>query len=150
MALQSSLWAFALFHVLLLRSVRRTPRIGISPLQGLYLHTGWHKWNELADIHASSGFRTHDPAITAGEFNSCIILRRHSDCSHLILGWYNSGKRDKPGRNQKYMQNLTAKSQTRGRLSENVDDVMTKKASTRQRPLSKKLHHQPLMVKSNL
>jgi hypothetical protein len=39
----------------------------ISPSQGRYLYTGQHKHriNAYTDIHALSGFRTHDPSLRA-------------------------------------------------------------------------------------
>jgi hypothetical protein len=42
---------------------------GISPSQGLYLHTEQHKQNKRtrADTHALSGIRTHDPRVRARE-----------------------------------------------------------------------------------
>jgi hypothetical protein len=44
----------------------------MSPSQGRCLYTGQHKHRKTyRDIHASSGIRTHDPSIRAGEGNSC-------------------------------------------------------------------------------
>jgi hypothetical protein len=42
---------------------------GISPLEGLCLHTGQHKHriSPYADIHASTGIRTHYLSVRAGE-----------------------------------------------------------------------------------
>jgi hypothetical protein len=43
---------------------------GISPSQGLYLHTEQHKHRIIAhntDIHTLSGIRTHDPSVRASE-----------------------------------------------------------------------------------
>jgi hypothetical protein len=42
---------------------------GISPSQGRYLHTE-HNTNNT-DIHASSGIRSHDPSVRAGEDGHC-------------------------------------------------------------------------------
>jgi hypothetical protein len=51
----------------------------ISPSQGRYLHTGWHKHriNVHTDIHALSWIRTHDPSVQASE--ECLRPRGHSD-----------------------------------------------------------------------
>jgi hypothetical protein len=54
---------------------------GISPSQGRYLHIEQHntKWTHT-DIHASSGFRTHDPSVRAGRDGSRLLrLCGHSD-----------------------------------------------------------------------
>jgi hypothetical protein len=45
---------------------------GISPSQGRYPHT---------DIQSSSGIRTHDPSVRAGEGGSCLRPRGH--CTQL-------------------------------------------------------------------
>jgi hypothetical protein len=45
---------------------------GIRLSQGRYLHTEQHKQNKRTDIHASSGIRTHDPNVRAGEEVSTI------------------------------------------------------------------------------
>jgi hypothetical protein len=54
---------------------------GISPSQGRYLHTEQHKHriNAHTGIHASSGFRTHNPSVRAGEDSSCLRPRGHCD-----------------------------------------------------------------------
>jgi hypothetical protein len=54
---------------------------GISPSQGRYLHIGQHKHriNAHTDIHASSGIRTRDPSVWAGEDGSCLRPRSHRD-----------------------------------------------------------------------
>jgi hypothetical protein len=55
---------------------------GISPLQGLCLHTEQHKHRIKAhntDIHALSGVRTHVPRVWAGEDGSCLRPRGHCD-----------------------------------------------------------------------
>jgi hypothetical protein len=45
----------------------------MSPLQGRFLHTEQHnhRINAYTDIHASSGIRTHDSCVWAGEDSSC-------------------------------------------------------------------------------
>jgi hypothetical protein len=51
---------------------------GISPSQGLFLHTEQykHRINELnTDFHALSGIRAHDPSVRASEDISCLRLR---------------------------------------------------------------------------
>jgi hypothetical protein len=45
---------------------------GISPLQGCCLHVGQH-------IHVSSGIRTHNPSVWAGEDSSCLRPCSHCD-----------------------------------------------------------------------
>jgi hypothetical protein len=49
----------------------------ISPSQSRYLHTGQHKHRINANIHASSGIRTNDPSVRAGEDISCLKPRDH-------------------------------------------------------------------------
>jgi hypothetical protein len=50
-------WAFAaFFNFLIVYPVGRTHGHGVSPSQGLYLHTGRHK-------HVSSGIRTHGRSV---------------------------------------------------------------------------------------
>jgi hypothetical protein len=59
---------------------------GISPSQGLYLHTEQHKYRINAhnsDIHALSGIRTHDPNVITSEDSSCLRPRGH--CVWLTL-----------------------------------------------------------------
>jgi hypothetical protein len=60
-------WALAVFEFLDLITQAAEPLgRGISPLQGLYLHTDQHKHRINAhntDIHALSGIRTHDPSV---------------------------------------------------------------------------------------
>jgi hypothetical protein len=57
----------------------------ISPSQGHYLRTEQHKHriNSHTDSHASSGIRTHDPSVWAGEASSC--LRPHAHCDRPSL-----------------------------------------------------------------
>jgi hypothetical protein len=45
--------------------------------QGRYLHRTTQKEETDADIHASSGIRTHDPSIWAGDDISCLRPRIH-------------------------------------------------------------------------
>jgi hypothetical protein len=54
---------------------------GISPSQGLYLHTGQHKHriNTHKNIHVLSGIRTHYSRVWAGEDSSCLRPRGHRD-----------------------------------------------------------------------
>jgi hypothetical protein len=59
---------------------------GISPSQGRYLYTAQHKHRTNTDIHASIGFRTHDPSVRASEDSSCLRQRGHCD-RHLCIDW---------------------------------------------------------------
>jgi hypothetical protein len=54
---------------------------GISPSQSRYLPTEQqkHKINEHTYIHASSGIRTHDHSVRAGEDGLCLRPRDHCD-----------------------------------------------------------------------
>jgi hypothetical protein len=55
---------------------------GISPPQGLYLHTEQHKHRINAHntyIHALSGFRTRDPSVRASKDSSCLRPRSQYD-----------------------------------------------------------------------
>jgi hypothetical protein len=55
---------------------------GISPLQGLYLHTEQHKHRINAhntDIHDLSGIRTHDLRVRPSDDSPCLTPRGHSD-----------------------------------------------------------------------
>jgi hypothetical protein len=51
---------------------------GISPSQGRYRH----RINAYTDIHVSSGIRTQDPSVRAGEDSSCLRPRGH--CEQLV------------------------------------------------------------------
>jgi hypothetical protein len=47
----------------------------MSSSQGLYLNTEQHKQNKhihIANIHALSGIRTHDPGFQASDENTCL------------------------------------------------------------------------------
>jgi hypothetical protein len=54
---------------------------GISPSQGRYLYTHDNTNTEQThtDIHDSSGVRTHDASVWAGEDSSCLRPRGHCD-----------------------------------------------------------------------
>jgi hypothetical protein len=55
---------------------------GISPSQGLYLHTEQHKQrinSHNTDIHALSGIRTHNPSIRESEDSLRLRPRGHCD-----------------------------------------------------------------------
>jgi hypothetical protein len=76
-------WALASFSVswTYTQSVGLLGR-GISPSQGLYLHTKQHKHKIHAhntDINALSGIRTHDPSVRVSEESSCRRPRGHCD-----------------------------------------------------------------------
>jgi hypothetical protein len=68
-------------------NVRQTVELfgrGISPSQGLYLHTEQHKdrINSHTDIHTLGGIRTHNLSVRTGEDISCPRPRGH--CHRLI------------------------------------------------------------------
>jgi hypothetical protein len=66
-------------------------RRGISPSQGLYVHTEQHKHTINAhstDIHALSGIRSHDPSVRVSEDSSCLRQSGHCDRPSLILENY--------------------------------------------------------------
>jgi hypothetical protein len=46
----------------------------ISPSQGRYLHTTTQIEETHTDIHASSGIRTHDPSVWAGEDREATVI----------------------------------------------------------------------------
>jgi hypothetical protein len=65
MALQPFVGPSPLFQFFHLHTVGKLRGKGISPSQGLYLHTQLYKHRINAhntDIHALSGIRTHDPS----------------------------------------------------------------------------------------
>jgi hypothetical protein len=84
MALQPFVRPWPLFqfrkYILFTQTIGLLGRV-ISLLQGPYLHTEQHKHriNAHTDIHDSSGIRTHDPSVRAGEDSSCIRQRGHYD-----------------------------------------------------------------------
>jgi hypothetical protein len=82
MALQP-LRTLAAFQFLNLYTVGRTLWRAISPSQGRYLLTEQHqhKVNAHTDIYITSGIRTHDPSVRAGEDGSCLRPRGH--CNRL-------------------------------------------------------------------
>jgi hypothetical protein len=55
---------------------------GIGPTQGLYLHRTTQHRKTRTNIHASSGYRTHDLSGRAAEDSTC--LRPHSHWDRLI------------------------------------------------------------------
>jgi hypothetical protein len=88
MALEPFCWALPLLQFRnLLYTDGRTPRMGISPSQGRYLHAGQHKHriNVHTDIHALSGIRNHDPGVRASEDSSCLRPRGHCDRQFKIV-----------------------------------------------------------------
>jgi hypothetical protein len=69
-----------LFQFLNLYTVGRTPWEGDQPVtRPLPAHRTAQTQNKLTDIHASSGIRTHDPSVRAGEDGSCPRTRGHCD-----------------------------------------------------------------------
>jgi hypothetical protein len=78
MALQPFVEPWPLFSFLTL--VDRTPWTGDQLVaRPLPAHDSINtKWTQT-DIHASSGIRTHDPRIWAGEDSSCLRSRGHCD-----------------------------------------------------------------------
>jgi hypothetical protein len=67
--------------VLILCTFGKTPSKGDQPDEGRYLHTGQHRINTHThtDIHASTGIRTYDLSVWAGEESSCIRARGYCD-----------------------------------------------------------------------
>jgi hypothetical protein len=67
---RASVKRFVSFHFLNPKTVRRAPwtsdQLVARPLPN-------------TDIHASTGIRTHDPSVRAGEDGSCLRLRGHCD-----------------------------------------------------------------------
>jgi hypothetical protein len=82
-------WALIAFSVTwsFTQSVRLLGR-GISPSQGRYLYSTTQIEYTHTDIHASSGIRTHDPSIWAGEDNSCSRPRGHCDWLQVYIHFY--------------------------------------------------------------
>jgi hypothetical protein len=75
MDLQPFVVPWPLFSFLILHTGGRTPWTGISPLQGLYLHTEQHEHRINAynpDISVLSRIRAHDPSVPASEDSSCL------------------------------------------------------------------------------
>jgi hypothetical protein len=72
--------------------VGRTPWLGISPSQGLYLHIEQHKhWINVhnTDIHALGAIRTNDLSVRTREDTSCLRPRGH--CDHHKSNMNSSG-----------------------------------------------------------
>jgi hypothetical protein len=61
---------WSLFRLLNVYTVGRTPWTGDQPVARPLLT---HRTAHTAEIHASSGIRTHDPSVRAGEDGSCLI-----------------------------------------------------------------------------
>jgi hypothetical protein len=94
MALQPFCWALAAFtSFLIIYTVGRTLAWGISPLQGLYLHTelthtiqtSYLHYIYIIDTHALSGIRTHDPSDQASKDGSCLRPQSHCDQPFILL-----------------------------------------------------------------
>jgi hypothetical protein len=80
MALQS-LWTFAAFSIS--QSVR-TQTVGLLERGSARRKAATYTQNNTnTDIRASTGIRTHDPSVRAGEDGSC--LRPHGHCDRLPL-----------------------------------------------------------------
>jgi hypothetical protein len=63
---------------------------GISPSKGRYLHRITHtRGKTQTDVHVSSGIRTHDPRVWAGEDISCCTKSGHCDRYVRCLGFHN-------------------------------------------------------------
>jgi hypothetical protein len=64
---------FFSFVIIFTQTVGLLGRV-VSPSQGRYLHTGQHKHtiNVHTDVHALSGFPTHDPSVRTSEDSSCL------------------------------------------------------------------------------
>jgi hypothetical protein len=67
------------FGFLILYTVRRTPWTGDQPIARPIPTQIQNKRTQ--DIHASSGIRTHDPSVRAGEDGSCLKACPHYSCS---------------------------------------------------------------------
>jgi hypothetical protein len=71
-----------IFSFLISYTVGRTPWTGNQPVsRPLPTHR-----TTQTDIHVSSGIRTHDPSVWAGEDGSC--LRLHGHCDRPLLHYY--------------------------------------------------------------
>jgi hypothetical protein len=75
------------FRILILYTVVGLLGRGISPSQGLYIHTEQHKHriNAHRDIHNFSGIRTHDPNFRARGYRLCLRPRGHCDRQNIVL-----------------------------------------------------------------
>jgi hypothetical protein len=86
MALQSFVGPWPLFFsFLIFYAVGMTPWAGTQPFaRPLAAHrTAQTQWMHR-DIHASSGIRTHDPSVWAGEDSSCLRPPGHCDRLHHV------------------------------------------------------------------
>jgi hypothetical protein len=67
---------------------------GISPSQGLYLHTEKHK-HRINRLHALGWIRSHDSSVRGSEDSSCLRRRFHRDqlwfIATLLNFFFNSG-----------------------------------------------------------
>jgi hypothetical protein len=74
------LWTLGVFQFLNLYTVGSTPWRGDQPLaMPLPIHRTTQTQNKHTDIHASSGIRTNDASVRAGEDGSCLRSRGHCD-----------------------------------------------------------------------
>jgi hypothetical protein len=74
--LYSALLGPGLFFRFVISSTKTVGLLGrvISPSQGHYLHAEQHKHRINANIHASSGIRTHDPSFRASKDSLCLSV----------------------------------------------------------------------------
>jgi hypothetical protein len=91
MALEPFCWPWPIFSFFIYTQSVGLYIRGISPPHGRYLHTqdSINTEQTHTDIHASSGIRTHDPSVSAGEVISCLRPRCHSDRRMCYLLWDN-------------------------------------------------------------
>jgi hypothetical protein len=82
-------WALAAFQLLHATHRRQDSLDGESAHRNVATYT---QHNTNTDIHISSGIRTHDPSVQAGEGSSCSRPRSHCDrrrchtyCSKIVL-----------------------------------------------------------------
>jgi hypothetical protein len=72
--------SWPLFQFINPYTVGRTPWTGTQSLaRPLPTHRTTQTQNKRTHIHASSGIRTHDPSVHAGEDGSCLRPRSHCD-----------------------------------------------------------------------
>jgi hypothetical protein len=73
-------WNLTTFSVPNLYTAGTTPWTGDQPvIRPLPTHRKTQTQNKSTDIHASSGIRTHDPSVRAGEDGLCLRSRGHCD-----------------------------------------------------------------------
>jgi hypothetical protein len=84
MALQPFVGPWPLFSFLILYTSGRTPWMGDQPVaRPLPTQNNKNRINAHPDIHNSSGIRTHDPSVPAGEDCSCLDrATEHCDRRH--------------------------------------------------------------------